>query len=253
MSTFETIVYQQNGPILVVMLNRPEAMNALSPQLIKELGDAMRMAATDDTVKIVIVTGAGRAWSAGVDLKALNESISGGIFTMGELHDDSNNIIKLIQTMPKPCIAAVNGYCFTGALELMMGFDIIIAAEEAKIGDTHAKWGILPKWGMSQRLSQLVGPLKARELSFTCEAITGKEAARIGLVNKAVPLDQLDDAVNEMANKILSNSAQTVAAMKHLYYEGEQTTLKEGLQIEQDYQVAITDREEFLRNFSKNK
>jgi len=106
---------------------------------------------------------------------------------------------------------------------------------------------------MSQRLSQLVGPQKARELSFTCEPISGKEAARIGLVNKAVPLAELDDTVNEMVNKILGNSRQTIAAIKQLYLQGELTTLKEGLQIEQDYQKAITDRTEFLKDFVNNK
>jgi len=130
---------------------------------------------------------------------------------------------------------------------------MVIAAEEAQIGDTHAKWGVIPKWGMSQRLSQLVGPMKARELSFTCEPISGKEAARIGLVNKAVPLADLDDAVNEIANKILGNSRQTIAAMKHLYLQGELTTLKEGLAIELTYEKQITDRVEFLKNFTKNK
>ncbi|MEM6316853.1 MAG: enoyl-CoA hydratase/isomerase family protein [Bacteroidota bacterium] len=253
MADYENIAYHQNGPIAVIILNRPKAMNALSPKLMVELRKAVKEVAEDEEVKALIVTGAGRAWSAGVDLKALNEGISGGIFTMDKIHSDANEIIRLIQTMPKPAIAAVNGYCFTGAMELMMGFDVVIAAEEAKIGDTHAKWGILPKWGMSQRLSQLVGPMKARELSFTCEPITGKEAARIGLVNKAVPLDDLDDAVNEMVNKMLGNSGQAIAAFKHLYYSGEQATLKEGLQIEQDFNTAITDREEFLKNFAKNK
>ena len=253
MSDYQNINYQQNGPIAVIVLNRPQAMNALSPQLVEELRDAVTEVANDEEIKVLIVTGAGRAWSAGVDLKALNEGISGGIFTMDKIHADANEVIRLLQTMGKPTIAAVNGYTFTGALELLMAFDLIIAADEAKIGDTHAKWGILPKWGMSQRLSQLVGPLKAREMSFTCEAISGTEAARIGLANKSVPLAELDDAVNEIVNKILGNSAQTIAAMKHLYHAGEQTTLAEGLKMEEDYQVAITDREEFLRNFAKNK
>ncbi len=253
MSTFNYLLYQQEGSVLTITLNRPKVMNALSPELVIELHRALKQAKEDAAVKVVLVTGAGRAWSAGVDLKALNEGISGGIFTADKIHDDANETIQFIQTMPKPCIAVVNGYCFTGALELMMAFDLILAAEEAQIGDTHAKWGILPKWGLSQRLSQLVGPIKARELSFTCKPISGKEAANIGLVNRAVPLAELKAAAHELAQDILNNSAQTIAAMKHLYYAGERTTLQEGLQIEQDFQVAITDRAEFLKNFEKNK
>ena len=253
MEEFKHIIYQQNGPIAVIMLNRPEVMNALSPDLISELLEAMTAISADDTIKVAIVTGAGRAWSAGVDLKALNEGIKEGKFDADEMLKNGNTLMHLIQTMPKPVIAAVNGFCYTGALELMMSFDIIIAAEEAKIGDTHTKWGIIPKWGMSQRLSQLVGPLKARELSFTAEPISGIEAARIGLVNMAVPLEELDNKVGELAKKIIGNSAQTIGAMKHLYYEGEQNSLKEGLQIEQDFDLVITDRAEFIKDFAKNK
>ncbi len=253
MEEFEHIVYQQNGPIAVIMLNRPEVMNALSPALISELLAAMTEIAADDEAKVVIVTGAGRAWSAGVDLKALNEGIKEGKFDADDMLKNGNTLMHLIQTMPKPVIAAVNGFCYTGALELMMSFDIIVAAEEAMLGDTHTKWGMIPKWGMSQRLSQLVGPLKARELSFTAEAISGKEAARIGLVNMAVPLEDLDNKVGEIVKKIIGNSAQTIGAMKHLFYQGEQNSLKEGLQIEQNFDLAITDRAEFINDFAKNK
>ena len=253
MSDYKNIAYHQLGPIAAIILNRPEAMNALSPLLIAELRAAMEAAAKNTEVEVVIVTGAGRAWSAGIDLKELNAGIENGTFTSDKVLKDGEAIIHLLQTMPKVTIAAVNGFCYTGAMELMMAFDIVIAAEEAQIGDTHAKWGVIPKWGMSQRLSQLVGPMKARELSFTCEPISGKEAARIGLVNKAVPLADLDDAVNEMANKILDNSRQTISAMKHLYLQGEMATLKEGLAIELAYEKQITDRTEFLKDFVNNK
>jgi enoyl-CoA hydratase/carnithine racemase len=158
-----------------------------------------------------------------------------------------------MQNMPQPTIAQVHGHCYTGATELMLLFDLIVAAEDAKIGDTHAKWGILPKWGMTQRLPRLVGSLKAKEMSFTCKPVTGKEAERIGLVNRAVPLETLDATVLELANDILQNSAQTIAAMKHLYNEGLDTTLAEGLRIESEFKTDITDRTEFLRGFEKNK
>ncbi|WP_394996451.1 enoyl-CoA hydratase/isomerase family protein [Emticicia sp.] len=250
---YQDIIVERQESIAIISLNRPAALNALSPNLIRELKLALQEIARDNSCKVLIVKGAGRAFSAGVDLKAMNESLVGGQFTADEILQDGNQIAKILRTMPQPAIALVHGHCYTGATELMMFFDLIIAAEDAKIGDTHAKWGILPKWGMSQRLPRLVGVLKAKEMSFTCKPITGKEAERIGLVNRAVPLEDLEKTGMEMANEILQNSAQTIAAFKHLYNEGMNTTLADGLKIESEYLIEITDRTEFLRGFEKNK
>ena len=250
---YQDILLEQQQAITTIVLNRPAALNALSPNLIRELKAALESVAQDTSCKVLIVKGAGRAFSAGVDLKAMNESLVGGQFTADDILQDGNQIAKILRKMPQPAIALVHGHCYTGATELMMFFDLIIAAEDAKIGDTHAKWGILPKWGMSQRLPRLVGVLKAKEMSFTCKPISGKEAERIGLVNKAVPLDELEQAGFEMANDILQNSAQTIAAFKHLYNEGMETTLGDGLDIESLFVTDITDRTEFLRAFEKNK
>jgi enoyl-CoA hydratase/carnithine racemase len=221
--------------------------------MIQELKHAFTALSNDTTCKVVIVKGAGRAFSAGVDLKAMNESLVGGQFTQYQIIQDGNDLAKIIRTMPQPVIGQLHGHCYTGATELMMFFDINIASEDVKIGDTHAKWGIMPTWGMTQRLPRLVGINKAKELSFTCKPITGKEAERIGLVNRAVPSEELDKTVLELANDVLQNSAQTIAALKHLYNEGIHTTLEEGLKIETDFKTEITDRTEFLRSFEKNK
>jgi len=252
---YTTILYEQIGAIVKITLNRPKVLNALNADMVIELKHAIERIAQDDSVKVMIVTGAGRAFSAGVDLKAMNQQsgIKGGLFEGNSIISLGNEMIETMQTMPKVTIAMVNGYTFTGAMELMMTFDLILAADEAKIGDTHAKWGIMPKWGMTQRLPLLVGILKARELSFTARAVTGKEAERLGLVNRSVPLAELESATMQMAGAILQNSAQAIAAIKLLYHKGIHTTLKEGLQIEQDTNTEITDRKEFLKNFEKNK
>jgi enoyl-CoA hydratase/carnithine racemase len=155
--------------------------------------------------------------------------------------------------MPKVCIAMVHGFCFTGALELALVFDLLYTAEDTQFGDTHTKWGILPRWGMSQRLSQKVGIMKARELSFTAKTFSGKEAEHFGMANKAVPADKLKEHVEGVANDILKNSRQTVGVFKHLYHEGSHTTLREGLKIESRFDMDITDRTEFLRAFLENK
>lgn len=250
---YQDIIIENNGAITTITLNRPASLNALTPNMIRELKKALLDINADVNCKVLILKGAGRAFSAGVDLKAMNDSLIGGQFTARDIIQEGNDIAELIRRMPQAAIAQVHGHCYTGATELMMFFDLIVVSEDLKIGDTHAKWGIMPTWGMSQRLPRLVGVLKAKELSFTCKPISGIEAAKIGLANKAVPLDELDTTVLEMANDILKNSAQTVAALKHLYNEGMHTTLAEGLQIETDYKVEITDRAEFLKAFEQNK
>ncbi|WP_064197069.1 MULTISPECIES: enoyl-CoA hydratase/isomerase family protein [Emticicia] len=250
---YENIIIEKQEAITWIYLNRPASLNALTPQLIQELKVAIQAVAEDKNCRVLIVKGSGRAFSAGVDLKAMNESLVGGQFTAVDILNTGNEIAHLLQSMSQPTIALVHGHCYTGATELMMFFDLIIAAEDAKIGDTHAKWGILPKWGMSQRLPRLVGTLKAKEMSFTCKAITGKEAEQLGLVNKAVPTEELDQAGIKLAQEIIQNSAQTIAALKHLYNEGMSTTLVDGLKIESEFMTEITDRTDFLRGFEKNK
>lgn len=246
---YQDIILNKQNQIAWISLNRPEVLNALSPNLVLELRHAFMDISKDENIRIAVLTGEGRAFSAGVDLKKMNETIQGGNFTEAEILEVGRELIHIIQTMPKVAIAMVNGYCFTGAMELMLTFDLIYASEDAQIGDTHAKWGIIPKWGMSQRLPQFVGILKARELSFTAKTVSGKEAARIGLVNNAVPADQLRGTVENVAADILKNSPQTIAAIKSLYYQGMHTTLKEGLEIEAEAVFEITDREEALRGF----
>lgn len=250
---YQDIIISYREAIAIISLNRPAALNALSPLMIQELKHILQQIAQRTDIKVVILKGEGRAFSAGVDLKALNEGIQGGQFKASDILQDGNDIAHILRTMPQPSIVLVHGHCYTGATELMMFFDLIVAAEDARIGDTHTKWGILPKWGMTQRLPRLVGILKAKELSFTAKPISGKEAERIGLVNRAVPLEKLEETAFELANDILQNSAQTVAAMKHLYNEGFSKTLEEGLTIEQKFLTEITDRTEFLKNFEKNK
>jgi enoyl-CoA hydratase/carnithine racemase len=253
MTHYQDIIVEQTDGVAYITLNRPQVLNALSPNLIAELLEATQVIAQSPEIKVLVVTGSGRAWSAGVDLKALNESIQGGHFSNFEVMELGKRFIETLQTMPQVTIAAVNGHCYTGATEFMLAFDLVYAAHEAMIGDTHAKWGIAPKWGMTQRLTQKVGLMKAMELSFTTQPVAGQEAERIGLVNASVPLAELHEKVAQIAEKIKGNSAQAIAAMKRLYYYGADNGLAAGLANEWTADVKITDREEFLRNFEKNK
>ncbi|MFK7921037.1 MAG: enoyl-CoA hydratase/isomerase family protein [Bacteroidia bacterium] len=245
---FTQIIYQQKGAVAWISLHRPEKLNALTPVMMAELRAVLTDIQSNQDCHIVVVNGSGKAWSAGVDLALFQEiKVEPGF----KMHEDGVAVIDMLENMPQVTIAMLNGYCFTGAMELMLGFDMIVAAEEAKIGDTHAKWGIPPKWGMTQRLLNQVGMRKAKELSFTAEAISGIEAARIGLVNQAVPLGELQNTVDTLITKILANSAQTIAAVKQLYQFGNTHSLTEGITYEQEFEMQPNDKTDKLKNFKK--
>ncbi len=248
---YETIIYQKEADMGKITLNRPQAMNAITPTMLKELKLVVLEAGQDADVKVIVLTGAGKAFSAGVDLKALgNRKLENG--KVGDILDiPARELIQAIRTVPKPVIALVNGFCFTGALEIMLGCDLVIASEDAKIGDTHAKWSLRPTWGMTARLPRRVGFLKAKELSFTADAITAKEAERIGLINITVPPEKLNEALAMLVKKILSNSEQSIAAYKLLYNTNENLTLEKSLELEFGSEFEIKDTEERLAKFRK--
>ena len=246
---YTEILVRKSEHLTTLTLNRPQKLNALTLNLLKELRHAMREIKQNKQCRIVVITGAGRAFSAGVDLSVFeNSKVEPGF----DMHSVGMEIIDLIERSPQIYIAKVNGYCFTGAMELMMAFDLIYAAEEAKIGDTHSKWGIPPKWGMTQRLSRHIGLLQAKEMSFTAEAVSGKEAERLGLVNKACPLAELDSYVDQIIEKILANSPEAVSAIKQMYNEGYKTTLEDGIRYELAYKAEISDTSEKLNNFKNS-
>lgn len=250
--SYETIIYKvEDGGIGRITINRPEAMNAITPGMLKELRDAILEAGRDNNVKVIVLTGAGKAFCAGVDLKSLGgRKLERG--KVGDILDiPARNLINAIRSVPKVVIALVNGFCFTGAMEIMLACDLVIASEDAKIGDTHAKWGLRPTWGMSARLPRRVGFLKAKELSFTADATPAKEAERIGLINQAVPADKLEEALQTMVKKIIANSSQSIEAYKLLYNNNETMTLDEALEFEFESEFDITDTEQRLGGFKK--
>ena len=248
---FENVIYQKEDGVARITINRPQAMNALNPATLLEIETAVQEAGQDKEVGVIVLTGAGRAFSSGVDLisvgdRRLEKGRVGAI-----LDDPARSLINTIQTVPKVIIAMVNGYCFTGALEIALGCDLIIASEKAKFGDTHVRWGFRPSWGMSQRLPRTIGLLQAKLLSFTADTITAQEAERIGLINMAVPAEKLEETVQELARKIIANSLETVAAYKYLYNSGFRDTLEKGLVLEAESEFDIMDTEERIKEFRK--
>jgi len=248
---YENLIYEKGDGVARITINRPKAMNAISPALLAEIKAVLEEAGKDDEVRVVVLTGEGRAFSAGVDLISLGDRrLDGG--RVGPILDDpARDVIDTMQTIPKVVIAMVNGYCFTGALEIMLGCDLIIASEEAKFGDTHTRFGLRPSWGMSQRLPWTVGMLKAKLLSFTADMITAQEAERIGLVNMVVPADKLEETIQELANKIIANSPEAVAACKYLYNRSMRDMQEKGLELEARTDFDIKDTEERLEKFRK--
>lgn len=248
--TFETILLQTDGPVATVTLNRPTALNAITPQMLDELNEAFAAVEADPAVTVAVLTGEGRAFSAGVDLKALGaRTLEGG--KVGDILDvPARRLTERLSTMPVVVIAKVNGFCFTGALEIALACDLIVVAEEANFGDTHAKWGLRPTWGMSQRLPRAVGAARARELSYTARNFTGAEAAAWGMAT-AVPRAELDAAVMVLAATIGANSRSALAAYKDLYRQTAGATLKDGLAYEYgtDYPISDAEAAERLAGF----
>lgn len=240
-----------NEVIRTLTLDRPEALNALTPALLSELADALEEAAEDDSVRVVVLTGTGRAFSAGVDLKALASGPVEDGNVSSDLNTPARRCTELLSTMSKVTIAKVNGFCFTGALELAIACDLLVAADEAKMGDTHTKWGLRPTWGMSARLVQAVGIVRARELSFTARTFTGRDAVAYGLATQSVPSAELDDTVLELARTIAANSKDATAAYKDLYRNGQDRGLSDALTFEYTTEYRLSGAGGRLTTFGK--
>ncbi|MDD4775274.1 MAG: enoyl-CoA hydratase/isomerase family protein [Syntrophomonas sp.] len=235
-----------------ITMNRPEALNALTLEMLDGVREAIVALDQDPAVGVMVVTGTGRAWCTGLDLKALGQiQFKGG--AVGPLIDHCGRaLIEAIESASKVVIAMVNGWVFTGGLELLLCHDIIIASEEAQFGDTHCKFGIRPSWGMSQRLPRIIGINRARYHTFTAQNISARQALEYGLVSAVVPGDQLRAEVEKTASMIMKNSREAIAANKALYNRGWQTTLREGLEnVEYRQSFEISDTNARLAKFLK--
>ncbi len=223
----ELVEMSVDDGLCTLTLNRPEMLNALSPNLFVELrAHVDAIAARTEDIGCVILCGRGRSFSAGNDLKAIQ---SGEVAPSRHFQAET---LDAIEHLPQPVIAAVQGHCYTGSLELALACDLIVAAEGAKFSDTHGKWAMSPTWGMSQRLPRRVGIQRAKEMMFSGRVVSGTEAAAIGLALTAVPDAELMDRVTGMAREFLQNSWFTLRADKMLVTRGLDHTLADGLAFE---------------------
>jgi len=208
---FECIIYEKETGVATIKLNRPKVLNAMNKQLWLDFQEALENVKSDPEIKALIVTGEGRAFSTGADLKdSKDRSVEDYRGYLVELQETSRKIIRF----EKPTIAAINGYALGSGYELALACDIRIAANEAKIGSPEASVTSSVTGGAMRLVQDLIGPGKAKELLFTAEYIDGKEAERIGLVNKSVPLDQLMAETKNMAEKIAKNSTFSIKMIK---------------------------------------
>ncbi len=208
---FECIIYEKSDGVATIALNRPRVLNAMNKQLWVDFQAALDDVQNDPRIKALIITGEGRAFSTGADLKeSKNRSLEDYRDYLEELQEASKKIIRF----EKPTIAAINGYALGSGYELALACDIRIAAEDAQIGSPEARVTSSVTGGAMRLVQDLIGPGKAKELLFTAENIDGKEAERIGLVNRAVPSEELMNAAREMAEKIAKNSAFSIKMIK---------------------------------------
>jgi enoyl-CoA hydratase len=218
-----TVLCTIEGGLCRITLNRPEKLNALNYAVFQEI-EAQLDRIDPAEVGCVLLTGAGRSFCAGHDL----DDIAGGLeeAAVGRFE---TGIVERLATLPMPVVAAVHGHCLTGGLELALAADIIIAAEGARFADTHAKWDLVPIWGLSQRLPRRIGTARAHEMMFASRTYSGAEAVAMGLANFCVPDADLAAEADRFCADILANSWRAIRAMKQLVADTDGMTLSAGV------------------------
>ena len=222
----DLVLRHDSDGLATLTLNRPGKLNALTVGMFRELRQHVLDLKRDERTGCVVLRGAGRCFSAGHDL---SDIAAGETVPSRGWHSET---LRMMEKLPKPVIAAVHGHCYTGALEVALAADFIVAATGARFGDTHAKWALTPVWGMSQRLPRRVGIATAKRLMFTSEMFSAEEAYRIGLVEKLVPHEDFEGEIEKLAREILANSSFTHAANKRLLEATDADPLDAGLQWE---------------------
>ncbi|HEY78333.1 MAG TPA: enoyl-CoA hydratase/isomerase family protein [Dehalococcoidia bacterium] len=214
--SYDTIIYQKTDAVAKITLNRPEVLNSLNRTMVQEIGKALEDAEKDNDIRVVVMMGSGRAFCTGMDLKFAKEELNTSQAEQDFFRWANEVMLRRIETMPKPVIAAVNGYAMAGGIEILTVVDLAIASEDAVIGDQHMKYGLLGAGGAPYRIPLLLGIRKAKELIFTGKTISGKEAERVGLVNQAVPHDKLESTVDALAAELAEKSPVAMRISKSL-------------------------------------
>ena len=223
------VTLEAKGPIGILTMNRPEALNALNEQVLRDLDAALDQAAAQDDILVLVLTGAGRSFVAGADIAQMKdlspmEAKRFGLF--------GNGVFLKLENFPKPVIAAVNGFALGGGCELAMSCDIRVASEKAKFGQPEVGLGITPVFGGTQRLARIVGTSNAMELILTAKTISAAQAQEMGLVSHVYPPEELMDKALELAQAIAANAQVAVRESKAAIRRGLQTDMATGAAFE---------------------
>lgn len=227
-SSYSTLLLERRDGIVQISLNRPEKLNALNSQLQQEFARCLEEVSRDGEVRAVILTGKGRGFCAGLDLKDFGESFS------NVADGEGASIFELLEAVPQPVIAAINGPAVTGGLELALACDIIIASRNAVFADTHAKVGVPPGAGLSQKLSRIIGLHRALSVSLTGEFFDAEQAAQWGLVLRVTDPENLLEEAWRLAESIAMGEPWIVKDLKRLIRKGASLSLAEGMRMEQE-------------------
>ncbi len=247
--TFDNLILTKEDGIGILSINRPEVSNALNSKLLDELNQAIQQITQDPEIKVCILTGEGKAFVAGADIREMaNLSPLQG----REFAHKGNQIFSALEEMEKPVIAAINGYALGGGCELALACDFRLASEKAKLGQPEVGLGITPGFGGTQRLARAIGPARAKELIYTGKIITSQEALALGLVNHVYPAESLLEEAKKMAKEIANKAPYAVSLCKKAINQGLEIDLKRGLELEADLFglcFATQDQKEGMRAF----
>jgi enoyl-CoA hydratase len=245
---YQTIVLSREGPVAVIALNRPEALNAMNSVMARDLTEALESLSKDDTVRCLVITGNGKGFCAGADIREMSRISATEVARAGSLL----SIWEIVGRYPKPIVAALGGFALGGGLELAMCCDIIIAAQGTKLGQPEINIGVIPGGGGTQRLTRAVGRYKAMEMILTGSTITAEEAEAAGLVSRVVPADQHLQEAMKVAQTIASKAPLAVRLAKQAASAAEEGTLSDGLRLERQLFLLLfstKDKDEGMKAF----
>ncbi len=255
---FETLHLETRGATAWITLDRPDAMNSMSPRMVEEIGAALDSIAHDREVRCLVLTGRGRAFCAGADLKAVKRFADADDqqAAVQAFLGAANRLLRRIELLPLPVVAAVNGLALAGGLETVLVCDLVVASEDAKFGDAHARYGLLPGWGGSVRLPRKIGANRAKQMMFTAEQVPARTMAEWGLVNQVVAGAELQAATEALCERIVDKSPLGLRRMKRLVDDGLEQPMDTALRVERhmvEAHNASHDRAEGLAAFAEKR
>ena len=252
---YNTVIFKKEGALAKIILNRPETLNAMNGEMIKELGQIISSVEKDHTLRVLVLCGAGKAFCVGMDLNFVKQIES--LSAQQELFRLANRTVtNAIEELSKPVIAAVNGYVFAGGFELMLACDLVFASEDAVFCDQHINFGLVGGGGSTQRTPRLIGIRKAKELIFTGNRISAPEAEQWGLINRVVPSEDLEKVVDDIGRKLAEKSPVALRISKALINRALETDITTGLELELMSTIVNSTSEDFqegMRAFAEKR